>query len=118
MAAAANVHLDPLECWMLGRVADRTIADPAALAERARVEPAELTAALSGLRGAGLITEGPERATLTPAGTEALARLQTAWRDELERLVADWEPGSDPELEPVIDRLAEALATDPEPART
>jgi DNA-binding MarR family transcriptional regulator len=103
---------------MLGRVADRTIADPAALAERARVEPAELTAALSGLRGAGLITEGPERATLTPAGTEALARLQTAWRDELERLVADWEPGSDPELEPVIDRLAEALATDPEPART
>jgi EmrB/QacA subfamily drug resistance transporter len=117
IAAAATVDCEPLECWLLGRVADRTAADPAGLAERANVEPGALAAAIGNLRAAGLVTEGPERATLTPAGADAVGRLQAAWRGELERLVADWEPGSDPELEPVIARLAEELTSDPEPAR-
>jgi hypothetical protein len=32
--------------------------------------------------------------------------------------VADWEPESDPELAPLITRLADELATDLQPART
>ena len=31
--------------------------------------------------------------------------------------MADWQPDADPELTPLIAKLADELATDPEPAR-
>ncbi|HXV53812.1 MAG TPA: MDR family MFS transporter [Solirubrobacterales bacterium] len=117
MAARAGLALDPLECWMLGRVDDGSVAEPIALATRARVEPARIAGAIAGLRAAGYVTDDHERATVTASGREALGRLRGAWRVELEELVADWEPADDPKLTPLIERLAGELATDPEPAR-
>ena len=117
MADRADVDLDPLACWMLGRVADGTIRDPAALATRARVDGHELAGSVGELRAAGFVTDDTGPATLTSAGTEALGRLRVAWDEELRSLVADWEPESDPELAPLISELAEELASDPEPAR-
>ena len=77
----------------------------------------QLAASVAELRAAGFVTDDTGPATLTPAGIEALGRLRVAWREELRSLVADWEPESDPELSPLIARLAEELADDPEPAR-
>jgi hypothetical protein len=116
MADRADVDLDPLAVWMLGRVADGSIRDPARLAERARVDGHELAGAVAELRAAGFVTDDTGPATLTPAGTEALGRLHVAWAEELRSLVADWEPESDPELAPLVSRLAEELADDREPA--
>jgi EmrB/QacA subfamily drug resistance transporter len=117
MATRAEVDLDPLACWMLGRVDDGSIRDPVALAARASVDGHTLAASVAELRAAGFVTDDTGPATLTPAGTEALGRLRIAWGEELRSLVADWEPESDPELSPLIERLAEELADDPEPAR-
>ena len=117
MAARAEVDLDPLACWMLGRVDDGAIRDPVALAARASVDGHTLAASVAELRAAGFVTDDTGPATLTPAGNEALGRLRVAWREELRSLVADWEPESDPELSPLIERLAEELADAPEPAR-
>ena len=113
MATRAEVDLDPLACWMLGRVDDGTIRDPVALAARASVDGHELAAAVAELRAAGFVTDDTGPATLTPAGIDALGRLRVAWREELRSLVADWEPESDPELSPLIARLAEELADRP-----
>jgi EmrB/QacA subfamily drug resistance transporter len=116
LAARAEVNCDPLECWLIGRVADGTVRDPHALANRAQVSEAQLTGALQNLRGAGLVTAGAERAALTDAGRAALARLQVAWTQELRALVTDWQAESDPELTPIILRLADEFASDPDPA--
>jgi MFS family permease len=117
LAARAGVALNPLECWLVGRVADGSIRDPHTLAERASVDDVVLTGALQHLRAEGLVTEGPERAALTDAGREALGKLRLAWSEELRALVADWHPEGDPELAPLIAKLAEELAEAPEPAR-
>jgi DNA-binding MarR family transcriptional regulator len=103
---------------MLGRVDDRSIRDPAALATRANVDGHALAASVAEMRAAGFVTDDTGPATLTPAGTEARRRLRVAWGEELRALVADWEPETDPELNPLIARLAEELAGDPEPTRT
>ena len=117
MAARAHVDLDPLSCWILGRVDDGTIRDPAALATRARVDGRRIADAIQELRAAGLLSDDTGPATLTPAGIDALGRLRAAWAEELRALVADWQPDADPELTPLIAKLADELATDPEPAR-
>ena len=65
----------------------------------------------------GCVSDDTGPATLTPAGIDALGRLRAAWAVELRALVADWEPEADPELTPLIAKLADELATDPEPAR-
>jgi EmrB/QacA subfamily drug resistance transporter len=117
LAGRAGVELSPLECWLVGRVADGSVRDPHTLAVRASVEDVELTGALQHLRAAGLVTEGAERAALTDAGREALAKLRQAWVEELQALVADWHADDDSELTPLIAEIAGEFASDPEPAR-
>jgi EmrB/QacA subfamily drug resistance transporter len=117
LAGRAGVDLDPLECWLVGRVDDGSVRDPHELAVRASVDEVQLAAALQHLRATGLVSEGPERAALTDAGRETLAKLRQAWTEELRSLVADWQPDDDPELAPLIAKLADEFASDPEPAR-
>jgi MFS family permease len=116
LAARAGVDLNPLECWLIGRVADGSVRDPHALAVRANVADVDLTGALQHLREAGLVTSGAERAALTEAGNETLGKLRVAWATELRELVADWHTDDDDELTPLISRLADEFARDPEPA--
>jgi EmrB/QacA subfamily drug resistance transporter len=115
LAARAGVELNPLECWLIGRVADGSVRDPHALATRAEVSEVELSGALAHLRDAGLVTAGAERAALTDAGLATLAKIRVAWTQELEELVDDWDADRDPELTPIISRLADEFSRDPTP---
>ncbi len=116
IAERAGVNLSPIECWVLGRVDDGSAHDPRALAARAKVDHRRVVAAIAELGHLGLVSaDGPLR--VTEPGEHVLAELRASWRLELEDLVADWRPDDDPELEPLITRLADELATAPVPAR-
>jgi hypothetical protein len=70
------------------------------------VNPDGLRAAVEELRGDGLLDgERP-----TEAGWAMRERLVAARTDALRALVADWEPDSEPELDPLLRRLADELA--------
>ena len=75
---------------------------------RAPARPARsaLLAAVEELRGLGLL-EG-ERPTEAGHGTRE--RLVAARTDGLRTLIADWEPDQNPELDPLLRRLADELA--------
>jgi hypothetical protein len=63
-----------------------------------RVTPAEL-------RREGCVDDGG----LTARGRDTRGRLVAARAECLRELVADWEPCRDPELDPLLRRLAEEL---------
>ncbi|MDX6581018.1 MAG: hypothetical protein QOI10_202 [Solirubrobacterales bacterium] len=116
MAEQAKLPLSPLECWVLGRVDDGTAQDPRALAARAKIEHRQVVAAIAELGHAGLVAANGDL-VVTAAGEEALRRLRAAWRVELEALIADWQADDDPELAPLITKLAEELTSAREPTR-
>ena len=69
------------------------------------VNQARLDAALADARGRGLYNDG----ALTAPGRAMRERLVAARTDALRELIADWEPENDPELDPLLGRLAEEL---------
>jgi EmrB/QacA subfamily drug resistance transporter len=113
--AAADLDLPPGAAWLLVRGEEGTpLGDPAALIaqrpERAQWLPAQLAV----LDERGLVAAD---GALTPAGHGIAQRLLLARRDCLASLVADWEPGDDPQVNETIARLARELARD-EPVPT
>jgi hypothetical protein len=75
------------------------------------VDPAGFDAALAELRDAGYVDDH----AATPAGREARDRLVVAGIACLRELVDEWQPGREPELDPLLGHLAEELA-EPAPA--
>jgi EmrB/QacA subfamily drug resistance transporter len=102
----AGVALSPGATWALLRLGAPDPVPVAELATRPHVNPDGLRAAVEELRAGGLI-EG-ERPT--DAGWAMRERLVAARTDALRALVEDWEPDSDPELDPLLRRLADELA--------
>src|SRR3954449_426554 len=102
----AGVDLSPGATWALLRLGAPDPVAVAELATRPHVNPAGLTAAVEELRDRGLL-EG-ERPT--DAGWAMRERLVAARTDGLRALVAEWEPDSEPELDPLLRRLADELA--------
>jgi hypothetical protein len=102
----AGVELSPGATWALLRLGAPDPVPVAELATRPHVNPDGLRAAVEELRAGGLI-EG-ERPT--QAGSAMRERLVAARTDALRALVEDWEPDSEPELDPLLRRLADELA--------
>jgi EmrB/QacA subfamily drug resistance transporter len=104
--ARAGVELSPSACWALLRLG---ASDPITVSEAAalpHVDPGRLAAAVDELQAAGLFDgERP-----TPAGRAMRERLVAARTDGLRTLVADWQPDENPELDPLLRRLADELA--------
>jgi MFS family permease len=102
----AGVDLSPGASWALLRLgsADEPTLDD--LAARPHVDATRLMTAVGELRDGGLL-EG-ERPT--DAGHALRERLVIARTDGLRVLVADWEPDQNPELDPLLRRLASELA--------
>ena len=102
----AGVDLSPGASWALLRLGapeEPTLDD---LAMRPHVRPDRLHAAAHELRAAGLLDgERP-----TADGHVMRERLVVARTDGLRILVADWEPDENPELDPLLRRLAAELA--------
>jgi hypothetical protein len=80
-------------------------ADLAELRALPQVEPAGFDEAAAELRDRGYLD-----GDVTTSGHANRDRLVAARTDCLRELVADWEPYRDPELDPLLRRLAEELA--------
>jgi hypothetical protein len=104
--ARAGVELSPSASWALLRFG---AADPITVTEAAalpHVDAGRLATAVDELRAAGLLDgERP-----TAAGYAMRERLVAARTDGLRTLVADWQPDENPELDPLLRRLADELA--------
>jgi EmrB/QacA subfamily drug resistance transporter len=104
--ARAGVDLSPSASWALLRLG---APDPITVAEAAalpHVDAGRLAAAVDELCAAGL--HDGERPTA--AGHAMRVRLVAARTDGLRVLVADWQPDENPELDPLLRRLADELA--------
>ena len=97
-AARAGIDLSPPGVIALGRTAHGEPVGPD--------EPG-LAAAVQELRSRGLVGGEPPR--LTADGTALYDRVVDARCDALRRLVEDWDPEDNPDIDPVVRRLATAL---------
>jgi EmrB/QacA subfamily drug resistance transporter len=112
VASDAGVDVSPGGAWLVMRAgAPDAPDDIAELRTLPRVDPAGFDAALGELRAAGYVSG----AAITPAGQEARRQLVVAGIACLRDLVDDWEPGREPDLDPLLGRLAQEL-TEPAPA--
>ena len=103
----AGVELSPGAAWLLMRAgAPDAPADLGELRALPQVQRETFDAAAAELRDRGHL-EGDR---VTPSGHVDRDRLVAARTDCLRDLVADWEPYRDPELDPLLRRLAEELA--------
>ncbi len=102
----AGVNLSPAAAWALLRLGapERPSVDD--LKALPHVRPAHLDVALEELRFAGLLEDGSP----TEEGFAMRDRLVEARTAGLRALVAEWEPDRNPELDPLLARLAGELA--------
>ena len=56
---------------------------------------------------------GPDRLTLAPAGKEHYDRIVTLYRQRVSDLVRRWEPERNAEARAMLDRLTEAILSEP-----
>jgi hypothetical protein len=106
------VAATPAEAWLLGRARDGRI--PGDALEGPDSETSErLAEGATGLRSRGFVDSDGEL-RLTPSGADLRDRLIEARCRRLSSLVADWEPES-PEVDVMIERLAEELGRTPAP---
>ena len=103
--ARAGVELSPGASWALLRLGAPEEPSLDELAARPHVRRERLFVAVEELRVAGLLDgERP-----TEAGVVMRERLVVARTDGLRALVDDWEPDRNPELDPLLRRLADEL---------
>jgi len=111
VAARAEVDLSPGAAWLAMRAgAPDAPADVVELRALPRVDPAGFDAALAELRAAGYVADG----AITASGSAVRQQLVVAGIACLRDLVDGWQPGREPDLDPLLGRLTEELA---EPAR-
>ena len=102
----AGVDLSPGASWALLRLGAPDAIPLAEIARLPHVDAGRLATAVEELRAAALLDgERP-----TAAGRAMRERLVAARTDGLRTLVADWEPDENPELDPLLRRLADELA--------
>ncbi|MCW2905266.1 MAG: drug resistance transporter, EmrB/QacA subfamily [Actinomycetia bacterium] len=128
LATAAHVEVSPRGAWLLYRIGD---CGPITKAKLARVlgttsadlgnRMTELTAARYVTVSDGTSPAGPDGAedaavlALTPAGEQAVSRLNDAREAGIERLAAGWHPDQNPELRHLVGRIARTLAATDRP---
>ena len=105
----AGVDLSPSASWALLRLGAPEAPSVADLAQLPHVRSDRLAAAVGELRDGGLLAG--ER--VTRGGMEMRVRLVAARTEGLRELIDDWEPDRNPELDPLLRRLADELAPVP-----
>jgi EmrB/QacA subfamily drug resistance transporter len=110
-AERAGIELSPGSSWLLMRLGAPDALTLAEIAELPHVDAGRLEIAAGELRAAALLDgERP-----TAAGRAMRERLVKARTDGLRLLVADWRPEENPEIDPLLRRIAAELAV-PVPA--
>jgi hypothetical protein len=111
-AADADINLTPRQILVLSRVAHDYPLEAPAFADVTREEAGRRGAAvLAELRDRGLV--GGDPPGLTPEGDRLYDRVVAARSRALRSLVDGWEPDRNPEIDPIIRRLAAALEAKP-----
>ncbi|HEU0337161.1 MAG TPA: MFS transporter [Gaiellaceae bacterium] len=117
-AARAGLDLSPAELWLLGRIEER---QPVGVDELRAEFPhggTLIAASLADLDGRSLVHAEDGRLQLTVAGADVRARVHAVRCDELNGLLAGWEPERHAEIRQLVDELARSLASEvPQPAR-
>ena len=102
----AGIDLSPSAAWLLLRGgAPDAPADITLFRKLPLVNPSRFDEALADLQAQGLVAGN----ALTDAGVTTRSRLVSARTDGLRTLIADWDPDENPELDPLIRRLAAEL---------
>ena len=116
-AARAGLGLSPAELWLLLRIGER---QPVS-AEELRTEfggDERVMKPLASLTSQSLVRTDESGLRLTEAGAAVGERVHTARCDELNDLLAGWEPERHPEIRRIVDELARSYASEPpQPAR-
>jgi len=124
LASAAHVEVSPRGAWLLYRLGDHGPIAEATLARRLGTSGTDLGARLAELEAAGYVIVSPASPdgaqdaamlSLTPAGEQAVSRLNDAREAGIERLAAGWHPDQNPELRHLIERIARTLAATDRP---
>jgi EmrB/QacA subfamily drug resistance transporter len=107
-ANEAGVELEPIEIAVLSRVAHAEPIDTSVFGDQPPQQIAARTgAALEELRTRGLVGGEPPR--LTTAGAELQDRIAEGRCWALRTLVEEWDPESNPEIEPMIREIERSL---------
>jgi EmrB/QacA subfamily drug resistance transporter len=121
LAARAGLSVPPKSCWLLYRLADQPHCSIDDVAERLRVDVANIEPALQGLIEAGFLgrdepAEDPGRGALhlTASGQQAMGLLTAARRAGLTELLEGWDVEAHPEISEMVGELAKALLADDE----
>ncbi|HEY6760886.1 MAG TPA: hypothetical protein VI318_15420, partial [Baekduia sp.] len=111
-AGRAGLDLSPSAAWLLLRAgAPDAPADVRSFRERPQVDPGRFDAAFGELVARGLLRD--DGRGLTTAGVATRDQLVAARTDCLRSLIDDWEPDENPELDPLVRRLAVELDRPP-----
>jgi EmrB/QacA subfamily drug resistance transporter len=115
--AEAGVEVTPAEAWLLGRADGGAVREETIAAVRHEEDRQRLREGVARLRERGLLARGEldGAVPLSDAGQRVRAQLLAARCSSLESLVADWSPES-PEVDAMIERLAEELGRPTAPA--
>jgi hypothetical protein len=104
----AGISLSPSAAWLLLRAgAPDAPTDITLFRTLPLVDPTKFDTALIELQQQGLATP----TALTDTGITTRLHLVAARTDALRTLIADWQPDENPDLNPLIQRLAVELAT-------
>jgi hypothetical protein len=120
LAKRAEVDLPAPELWMLVRLGERAPTTLAALSAELKIPGPALEPPLDALRGRGILENRlSDELRLTAAGVTMRDRVLAARRKGLTDLLARWQPEQHPDVHALIERLAQALASDlPAPQAT
>jgi EmrB/QacA subfamily drug resistance transporter len=104
-AEKASISLSPEAIWMLTRSAHGETVDPDAMASETGADADVLRGGLAELRDRGFLDDGRP----TEEGHSMYECIAEARCQALRELVAGWVPDRDPEVDPIIERIADEL---------
>ncbi|MGY0230570.1 MFS transporter [Longispora urticae] len=109
LAAESGLGISPAGCWILARLSQLGPTPGAELADLAGTTVEEGRPYTDGLVEAGLLRRVDGTLELTVAGEQAAERLFALRRAGLEKLLGDWSPDTEPDLDALLDRMSRAL---------
>jgi hypothetical protein len=113
LAKRAELDLPAPELWMLVRLGERAPLTLAALSAELKIPAPALEPPLDALRNRGILEKrGSGELKLTAAGVAMRDHVLAVRRKGLADLLARWQPEQHPDVNALINRLAQALASD------
>jgi DNA-binding MarR family transcriptional regulator len=113
LARRAGIDLPAPELWMLARLGEREPMTLKSLGAELKIAPQVLEAPLDALCDRNIVTKRANgQLELTPAGVAMRDRIVAARRKGLADMLARWQPEQHPDVLALIERMAQALASD------